>query len=594
MLVAIMACSPDATPPAGEPLAGSAPVGDQESWRSEVTARIRDASRTFEPTARGYRADVVERGLTGTFERTGVTLAFGDDAIEVSTIGWGRDAMPESASPVEPRLGDCVDGRSDPAGACIRRLEYTGVDRTEWWVGGAEGFQQGWTVDTRVAGSGDLAISIAVSGADVTGTDTGLWLQGDAGGVLVVDGLAAWDADGAPLDAHFTPMDGGFRIHVADASARQRDGRALRRPSGRARVVTNARWTPRPGDATLVRLQQDALAGKAWLAAARVDRTLTPDPAVDLAPGLAVTVDGFDAPITLCPGVDRWDPTPCIEPAALTFSHPAATLDTAGRLHFRTDLVVDDVVLLGRDGTVLTPTLLIGAVAVQGLVFTLYFDPVAPLVLAGQGAGARGPDLAVDVFEVSNDRLLFGVQLLGSDQKLAVVVPRTDEGFAVISRGAPGSTGTNGSSGAQGSQGSQGMSASCPSMNASSGSAGGTGGQGGPGGAGGPGGPGGLVRVGLDCDRCDTLKPIALRRSRSEGGPGGSGGNGGPGGMGGRGGMGGMGTSCSTYDATTKSYRTTSLSGGSSGAQGGQGPAGARGVNGAPGASGTVSVVLRR
>ncbi len=197
-LAAVMGCVPDATPD-----------GREERWRSEVTARIRDASRTFEPTSDGYRAEVVERSLTGTFEPAGVTLAFGADAIEVSTIGWA-----------EPTLGDCVDHLSDPSGACIRRLEYAGVDRTEWWVGGADGFQQGWTIETRDEGSEDLAISIAVSGAEVIGTDTGLWLQGDKGGVLVVDGLAAWDADGTPLSASFTSTDGGFEVNVADARAR--------------------------------------------------------------------------------------------------------------------------------------------------------------------------------------------------------------------------------------------------------------------------------------------------------------------------------------------------------------------------------------
>lgn len=295
--------------------------------------------------------------------------------------------------------------------------------------------------------------------------------------------------------------------------------------------VTAARWEPGPETPTIVRLQQDAKEGRAWLVAVNAARETSLEPAVALSSALRVEVAGLDGPVPFCPPADPWDPTPCIATSALALDHPGLVL-RGGDLVFRDDLVVDDVVLIGRDGERLTPELRVGGVPVAGLDFLLHFDPVDPLVLRGRGSGGPGPDLRVDVVEIGGGRLLFGVQVLGEGTKYAAVASRHDEGFAVVSQGGDGSAGSPGSMGAAGTNGNAGIAGSCPSTPGGPGGAGGPGGQGGTGGAGHAGGPGGTVTMMLDCENCESLRPIALRRGRSRGGAGGAGGAGGQGGPG--------------------------------------------------------------
>ncbi|MDP2309080.1 MAG: FG-GAP-like repeat-containing protein [Pseudomonadota bacterium] len=189
-------------------------------WMAEVSARLRDAARAFEPDVGGYRAEVADRGMIARFDAAGAHISVGDDVIDVSTVGWGRDQRAEDEHRPAPALGACLEDRSDPAGDCVRRLEYSEPGRTEWWAGRDDGFQQGWTVDTPAPGDGALTIEIAVSGGYVVGDDTDLWIQGDGGGVVLVSGLEAHDAGGTTLDIRFEVVEDGFLLRVADAGAR--------------------------------------------------------------------------------------------------------------------------------------------------------------------------------------------------------------------------------------------------------------------------------------------------------------------------------------------------------------------------------------
>lgn len=358
-----------------------------------------------------------------------------------------------------------------------------------------------------------------------------------------------------------------------------------------AHPVLSASWVASGAAPAVIRLQQDPAAGVARLVAARDDRSELLDPVFDLRSGLRLTVAGLEeAPLGLCPGVDAWDPTPCVPVSAMQLEHVVMDLREDGTVALAEDLDLEARVAMGRDGELVRPRATVGGVAVQDLSFRFHLDPVAPVVLQGAGSGARGPDAHVDIYEASHGRLVVGVRTEG--RELVALVARHDEGFSVVSRGAPGASGSTGTAGSRGTNGTNGMNGSCPSMSGTSGSPGGQGGRGGAGGNGGPGGDGGTVSVRLHCDPCEALKQIAVRRVRSEGGPGGAGGPGGPGGPGGSGGMGGSGTSCSTYDSVTKSYRYSSVSGGSSGAQGAQGPRGPNGQPGPPGADGPVLIRL--
>ncbi|MFN7143903.1 MAG: FG-GAP-like repeat-containing protein, partial [Myxococcota bacterium] len=166
-----------------------------------------------------FLAQVPRRGLRARFDAGGARIAVHDDDVGVRVLGVGR---PGGIAPFAavPALGACVPGMADPTGACVQRLEYADGGVTEWWVARADGFEQGWTVDVAPDGAGPLEVHVAISDADTRIGDGEVWLDGDLGAQLVVSGLAAWDADGRPLDARFAALDGGFRVVVDDTDAR--------------------------------------------------------------------------------------------------------------------------------------------------------------------------------------------------------------------------------------------------------------------------------------------------------------------------------------------------------------------------------------
>jgi hypothetical protein len=200
-------------PPAG------APAGTGDAWMAEVEARIRDAAHAFVPDGEAFSAEVPELGLVGHFDADGARIGLQDDELVVRTTTIGRGEG-EAVLPGAPSLGACIEDMEEPGGDCVRRLEYGGAGLTEWWTSRAEGFEQGWTVEAAPPGGGPLVVSVAVEGAEVTVGEDTLWLQGDAGGLLTVSGLLAWDADGTPLPARFEATDEGFRVWVEDAGAR--------------------------------------------------------------------------------------------------------------------------------------------------------------------------------------------------------------------------------------------------------------------------------------------------------------------------------------------------------------------------------------
>lgn len=346
-------------------------------------------------------------------------------------------------------------------------------------------------------------------------------------------------------------------------------------------TVLSARWEPREDAVRIVRIQADPPSSTARLVGARSDREVAAEPILDLSQGLRVAVEGMEeGRLGPCPSADPWDPTPCVGEAHLYLDDRFASMDGL-RIGLATDLSLDDVVLLARSGDRFAPPLRVGGLAVEGFDFRLHFDPVPPIRYGG------GTDLLVDIYQISNGRLIVGVQPVGSEERQSAVVPATDAGFEVISQGAMGSQGTTGSAGSTGSTGYAGSMGSCYSP-------GGTGGMGGPGGPGGTGGPGGAggdggdILVTLHCDDCAPLRAFALRQIRSVGGAGGQGGRGGPGGAGGAGGTGGSGGSCSEYDSTTGTYKTRTTSAGSPGSSGSQGASGSSGQAGPPGSPGEV------
>ncbi len=231
---------PGLADPAAAPEPAPRPSGANDSWMGEVRARIRDASHAFVADGGGFLAEVPERGLAGRFDADGAHLTLDEDSVSLRTVGVGRGEV-EGALPAAPGLGACIEDMNEPGGDCVRRLEYGGADVTEWWTSREEGFEQGWTVDAAPEGDGPLTMEIAVEGAEATVGEGEIWLQGDAGGLLMVNGLEAWDADGVPLQARFERTEEGFRVRVEDGGARY--------PVEIDPVYTTAGWTVAGGGA---------------------------------------------------------------------------------------------------------------------------------------------------------------------------------------------------------------------------------------------------------------------------------------------------------------------------------------------------------
>ncbi len=190
------------------------------AWASEVQARLRDASHAFEPDGGRFRVAAPEVGLDAWFDAEGADIVSGADRVYVRPAWVGRGEGVVAPSGLAPILGACAPEMFDPSGECIRRLELEGDGFTEWWVAGADGLEQGWTVDASFGGEGPLIVEVVVDGGRVVVSDGDLWVEGDGGALLRVTGLRAEDVTGAPLDARFVATAEGYRIEVDDTDAR--------------------------------------------------------------------------------------------------------------------------------------------------------------------------------------------------------------------------------------------------------------------------------------------------------------------------------------------------------------------------------------
>ncbi len=169
LLLTVVAC---AAAPQGPAELAAAPRADPAktapSWSTEVTARLRDGAHAFVVDGADYTASSPAHGLTGRFDFDGAWLETEDDGLLVRSVAVGRAGAMTPIGPTPPTVGACGDGREDPTGACIQRLEYAGDALTAWWAADEAGFEQGWTVERAPAGAGALTIIVAVEGARAT------------------------------------------------------------------------------------------------------------------------------------------------------------------------------------------------------------------------------------------------------------------------------------------------------------------------------------------------------------------------------------------------------------------------------------------
>jgi hypothetical protein len=301
---------------------------------------------------------------------------------------------------------------------------------------------------------------------------------------------------------------------------------------------------------------------------------------------LAVWLDRFAQPITVCGHPAELDPSPCLPPAWVTVVDRTLTADQAlARLVLPAELPASALPELAAAAAPQLTGRLEVAGKVASVALPVRFERPADLVLAASAGG--GPNLTIDARAAPGGPVLMRVEQDGGPAKpLYLAVERADlagGGFRVVSRGAAGRPGTAGLDGREGEAGLPGPDIRCgPRGVPLPGTPGQDGTPGRPGRAGGQGGDGGNVRLRVHCARedCPALAALLRTAAHSEPGPGGPGGRGGKGGKGGAGG---------DFGRCVEPNRTGIYT---AAPPGRDGPAGQAGAPGSPGVAGTVTVEI--
>ena len=238
---------PEQAEPAVLPAGGSELI-DQD-WLGRVTAGIRNEELRFTLQDGEWHGVSRTTQLRAHFNTAGVSIAPRDAAGDEANRGDGA-ALTEASNTslrdwrmtvraTEARRGsDRValeeseprEGRCEPTGmkgalpGCMRELEFSrsgGI--REWWRNTPQGFEQGFTVSERPAGTGDLRISVDFATeltAKLAGNEV-LFYDANVP-ILRYSSLIAHDARGRQLPARFewrsksAPSVGGAAILVID------------------------------------------------------------------------------------------------------------------------------------------------------------------------------------------------------------------------------------------------------------------------------------------------------------------------------------------------------------------------------------------
>ncbi|MBK7949745.1 MAG: FG-GAP repeat protein [Deltaproteobacteria bacterium] len=100
------------------------------------------------------------------------------------------------------------------------RVEIVRPGIVEWYQNSAAGLEQGFTIETRPGGEGEVVLELDVEGATVVPKSADrIDLRSEAGRKLAFSGLRVDDARGVSLAAHFEARPGGYRIVFDDREA---------------------------------------------------------------------------------------------------------------------------------------------------------------------------------------------------------------------------------------------------------------------------------------------------------------------------------------------------------------------------------------
>ncbi|MCZ7582580.1 MAG: hypothetical protein M5R36_04185 [Deltaproteobacteria bacterium] len=212
-------------------------VGDSElmtatftgnSLLAETQARVHAEQYRFRPQGKSFAGTNSAQRFSVELAADGVTVSVRKHAIlydwSWATVGFGREGALTEALPAAPADGDCalppMYGFGD---ACLAMIEYDRETYIEWYSNRIGGLEQGFEVLEKTEGRGLLVIEGYVSTplvGRVNDDMSEIVFSDQQGDVLRYSGLAAWDANGVPLDAWMEWIDPDtIRLSVDDTHA---------------------------------------------------------------------------------------------------------------------------------------------------------------------------------------------------------------------------------------------------------------------------------------------------------------------------------------------------------------------------------------
>jgi len=199
----------------GGPAVRAAPAAQPSSWsrlplaaRGPVSAAVasHDPSYRISRSASGLTARNPAQGLQLRFSSAGVGVRTGTGELRLGLRAVGRGEIARRLGPVEPNV------------SAPNRTVYRRAGLSEWYANGPLGLEQGFTLQRRPAGRGELSFTVGLSGSLAAGAiQHG---QTVSFGPLVYRGLAVTDARGRTLPARMQLVRGRLVITVADRAAR--------------------------------------------------------------------------------------------------------------------------------------------------------------------------------------------------------------------------------------------------------------------------------------------------------------------------------------------------------------------------------------
>src|SRR5688572_22515183 len=202
---------------AAAPSSAQQPQGElpSELDRALREAMVEGTYRVAPDESAALEAPNPAQGMRSSFASDGIRVRGADVAggawtLRLTLEAWGREGALLPAEPAVPT-------------AHGRHVEYRRGSLTEWYVNDLRGLEQGFTLDERPIGLGQLEIVLAVGEGFTAEVEPGqrdaLFIDRRSGSVLHYTGLRAWDSAQRELDASLSVAGERLSIRVEDGGA---------------------------------------------------------------------------------------------------------------------------------------------------------------------------------------------------------------------------------------------------------------------------------------------------------------------------------------------------------------------------------------